>query len=122
MKIIYLALFATAISFQAFAGDVDNRYLPDGVEIARNADGSIKRSSAMVAKFRRIHPCLDTGKTTGPCPGWQVDHIIPLACRGRDVIENMQWLPIRIKIREKWASVNKDEWERIVYCKNQENK
>lgn len=65
--------------------------------VIRNADGSIHRSAAVIAAFRRIHPCPSTMKFTGACPGWSVNHVIPLACGGVDSVSNMQWLPNDIK-------------------------
>ncbi|HKJ23371.1 MAG TPA: YHYH domain-containing protein [Myxococcota bacterium] len=50
------------------------------------------RSSAARAEFRRRFACPSTAKTTGPCPGYEVDHKIPLACGGPDTPDNMQWL------------------------------
>ena len=50
------------------------------------------RSRVEVRKFRAAHPCPATGKRFGACPGWQVDHICPLACCGPDKASNMQWL------------------------------
>jgi len=41
-----------------------------------------ERSYATKAAFRRIHACPATGKYVGACPGWQVDHVIPLAIGG----------------------------------------
>lgn len=52
----------------------------------------IVRSRAAVAAFRRSHPCPATGRTAGACPGWEVDHVVPLACGGPDTVPNMQWL------------------------------
>jgi len=46
----------------------------------------------MKAAFRRSHPCPSTGKTRGACPGYEVDHVRPLACGGPDDPSNMQWL------------------------------
>lgn len=51
-----------------------------------------RRSASARRAFRKEHPCPVTGKTTGRCPGWEVDHIIPLACGGPDEPRNMQWL------------------------------
>lgn len=45
--------------------------------------------------FVREHPCPVTGKRSGPCPGWQVDHVIPLCAGGADHPKNMQWLTVR---------------------------
>lgn len=54
--------------------------------------GEPKRSVSAKAEFRRSHPCPSTGRTSGACRGWEVDHIIPLACGGPDTASNMQWL------------------------------
>jgi 5-methylcytosine-specific restriction endonuclease McrA len=34
------------------------------------------------------------GKTAGACPGYVVDHIVPLKRGGADSPENMQWLTV----------------------------
>lgn len=80
---------------------------------ARNLDGSIKRSTTVVNAFRKVHPCPSTLSVMGACPGWSVDHVIPLACGGCDAVSNMQWLPDAIKSNSNdWS---KDRWERKVY-------
>lgn len=94
----------------------------------RNADGSIKRSTAVLNAFKRIHPCPSTGATTGACPGWALNHTVPLSCGGCDSVSNLDWMPEEIKsCAEPWC---RDRWERKVYdsapdiadtaaCKNQ---
>ena len=57
--------------------------------VAGEADA---RSRAARRAFVKSHPCPATGKTYGACPGWQVDHIVPLKCGGADSPANMQWL------------------------------
>lgn len=52
------------------------------------------RSAAAKREFRRDHPCPATARTTGACPGWQVDHIQALKCGGPDAAHNMQWLTV----------------------------
>ena len=52
----------------------------------------IARSRAARAAFVRANPCPINARTSGPCPGWEVDHIVPLACGGPDTPTNMQWL------------------------------
>lgn len=52
-----------------------------------------ERSKARRAEFVRTVPCPETGVTRGPCPGWQVDHVVPLCAGGADRPDNMQWLP-----------------------------
>jgi len=58
---------------------------------ARTSSGKIKRSAAAKRTFERSHPCPSTGKTSGPCKGYVVDHIVPLKRGGADSPENMQW-------------------------------
>lgn len=52
------------------------------------------RSRALRAEFMRQHRCPSTGKPSGACPGWQVDHREALICGGRDELANLQWLTI----------------------------
>ena len=68
--------------------------LVEACEPARDKHGEIKRSSYQVKKFRKVNPCPATGLTTGRCPGYEVDHIVPLACCGADAPHNLQWLTI----------------------------
>lgn len=83
----------------------------------RNADGTIKRSAAVKAAFRKAHPCPSTGKTTGACPGQSIDHVIPLENGGCDSVTNMQWLPNAIKSCALSSGVPcKDRWERKIYA------
>lgn len=56
---------------------------------------AIERSAAVKSEFRHTHPCPSTGRVTGACPGWQVDHIQALKCGGQDSADNMQWLTIQ---------------------------
>lgn len=72
-----------------------------------------QRSADVVAAFKNIHPCPVTGLSTGACPGWAVDHVIPLAVGGCDAVSNLQWLPNEIKSCA--GTVCKDRWERKVY-------
>jgi len=77
----------------------------------RNADGSISRSSAVIAAFKRAHACPSTHLHIGPCPDWILDHPLPLDCGGVDAVYNLQWLPI-----DMWKA--KSLWERKVYGGN----
>lgn len=81
---------------------------------ARNADGSIRRRADVLAAFQRAHPCPSTGKTTGACPGWAKDHVIPMACGGCDAVSNLQWLPNAMKSAA--GTLPKDRFERLIYC------
>jgi hypothetical protein len=53
--------------------------------------GRIARSSTARTAFRKANPCPETGKTTGPCRGYVIDHRVPLKRGGRDHASNMQW-------------------------------
>jgi hypothetical protein len=72
------------------------------------SEAATKRSAAARAEFVRLNPCPATGKPKGSCPGWQVDHVIPLKCDGADAKENMQWLTVadhkaKTKREAKWC-------------------
>jgi hypothetical protein len=41
--------------------------------------------------FQHLHPCPSTGRTTGACPGYVRDHIVPLCKGGPDTVHNMHW-------------------------------
>lgn len=109
--LLYLCLVLAYVQTNAGAQEV----LSDPRQcnfVARNADGSIKRSGAELRKFQILHPCPSTGQVTGTCPGWSIDHVISLACGGCDSFINMQWLPNRAKsCSENYC---KDRWERKV--------
>lgn len=50
------------------------------------------RDASVLHQFRKAHPCPATGKIKGACPGWQIDHIVPLCAGGADAVGNLQWL------------------------------
>jgi len=83
-------------------------------EPRRMADGSILRRADVLTAFQKAHPCPVTGKTTGACQGWAIDHVIPLACGGCDAVWNLQWLPNSIKSAA--GALPKDRWERKINC------
>lgn len=72
--------------------------------VARDNRGKIKRSKEARAEFQQAHPCPSTGKTSGACPGYVVDHVVPLKRGGADNALNMQW-------QTKEAATEKDKWE-----------
>jgi len=45
---------------------------------ARTSSGRIRRITTVRRQFQRENPCPATGLQTGACPGYQVDHVIPL--------------------------------------------
>jgi len=57
----------------------------------RDWRGRYVRCSAARAAFERDNPCPSTGEPRGACPGYVVDHIIPLKRGGSDLPSNMQW-------------------------------
>jgi hypothetical protein len=72
--------------------------------VARDSKGHIARSSKAKDSFRHSHPCPSTGKSSGACPGYVIDHVTPLKRGGADSPGNMQW-----QTRE--AAKEKDRWE-----------
>jgi len=73
-----------------------------GVE--RDTHGKIKRSEKARDDFRSQHPCPSTGKPSGSCPGYVIDHVQPLKKGGKDEPSNMQW-------QTEAAAKAKDKWE-----------
>lgn len=67
-------------------------------------------SHSQYLKFRAKHACPGTGKTKGACPGYVVDHIVPLCAGGVDNPTNMQWQTVA-------DSKLKDKLERL-QCKD----
>lgn len=55
------------------------------------AEASESRSYRAKRDFRLENPCPATGKAKGPCPGYVVDHVVPLCAGGPDAPSNMQW-------------------------------
>lgn len=70
----------------------------------RDRHGHIARSGAAKLEFRKHHPCPATGLTRGACPGYVIDHIVPLKRCGPDTPANMQWQTIE-------DARQKDRWE-----------
>lgn len=75
------------------------------ITIARDSHGRIKRSGSAKREFEAMHPCPSTGRASGPCPGYIIDHVTALACGGVDAPSNMQW-------QTKEQAKAKDKWER----------
>ena len=61
----------------------------------RGGVGHQLRSRTEKAAFQRSHPCPSTRRRTGACPGWVVDHRVPLVCCGKDDPSNMQWQTVK---------------------------
>lgn len=69
------------------------------------ADACVTRNQAVKRAFVKAHACPSTGMHKLPCPGYVIDHIKPLSCRGRDSVRNMQWQTVA-------EGKAKDRWER----------
>ena len=59
--------------------------------VKRGAEGRIQRSTAAKSQFQWQHPCPSTGRSSGACPGYVIDHMQPLKRGGADEPSNMQW-------------------------------
>lgn len=73
--------------------------------LAVQADAATLRSSSAKAEFKRTHPCPANGARSGPCGGYVIDHVVPLACGGADKPSNMAW-------QSQKEAKEKDKWER----------
>jgi hypothetical protein len=60
----------------------------------RAPTGRIQRSATPRREFQRANLCPSTGRATGACPGYVVDHVVPLKRGGLDAPTNMQWQSI----------------------------
>jgi hypothetical protein len=70
--------------------------------ISRNRRGRIRRSAAAKRSFERQHPCPSTGRSSGRCPGYVVDHVRPLECGGADAratCSGRQWRQAKPRTR-----------------------
>lgn len=70
----------------------------------RDARGRIVRSNAARHAFARETACPSTGRNALPCPGYRIDHVVPLKRCGLDQPGNMQWLTV-----SDWR--DKSRWE-----------
>jgi hypothetical protein len=62
--------------------------------VQRDSHGRIRRSTAAKNAFKHDHPCPATGRNSGSCPGYVIDHVNPLECGGADAPSNMHWQTI----------------------------
>ena len=72
--------------------------------VHRDSHGKIARDPRQTNAFKQQHPCPSTGKSSGSCPGYVIDHVIPLKRGGVDSPANMQW-------QSNEAARQKDKWE-----------
>ncbi|MDR2880849.1 MAG: HNH endonuclease [Azoarcus sp.] len=81
----------------------DEGMCPRAGVVQRDKNGKILRSHDAKRAFKQLHPCPSTGKTKGSCPGYVIDHIVPLKRGGADMPCNMQWQTVReAKAKDKW--------------------
>lgn len=81
----------------------------------RTTEGRILRRADVLYAFRKLYPCPATGQSQGSCPGWAINHTIPLAVGGCDAVYNLDWMPTAIKSCARPEC--RDRWEREVYKK-----
>ena len=86
----------------AHSGNSSHNKAVPGVH--RDAHGKIARDPRQTNAFKKGHPCPSTGKSSGSCPGYVIDHVTPLKRGGADAPYNMQW-------QTEGAAKAKDKWE-----------
>ena len=59
--------------------------------VASPALAKAHRDPTQRSAFMKHHPCPSTGKSSGACPVYVIDHIKPLCAGGADRPSNMQW-------------------------------
>jgi hypothetical protein len=70
-----------------------------------SASAKQPRLASVKREFQLTHPCPATGRTSGACPGYVKDHVVPLACGGPDAPSNMQWQTrADAKAKDKWET------------------
>lgn len=72
--------------------------------VQRDSHGRIKRSARAKDAFKHSHPCPSTGRSSGACPGYVIDHVHALKHGGADDPSNMQWQTVE-------QAKEKDRWE-----------
>lgn len=76
---------------EAHAGE---RHYQRGASRHSHYSSGAKRSVSARRQFMRTNPCPSTGRRSGSCPGYVVDHIVPLKRGGAHAPSNMQWQTI----------------------------
>lgn len=67
---------------------------------SRPAEAATPRGQSATYQFRKFNACPSTGKFTGACPGWVMDHMHSLRCGGPDTPENLWW-QTRVEAKDK---------------------
>lgn len=90
---------------------------------SKYAHAETHRSSTAIAHFKKERPCPATDKHTGPCQGYVIDHIVPLACNGKDDPINMQWQSVKEgKAKDRWERKDCSIWKELKDQINGESK
>lgn len=80
------------------------------VDPKRDSNGKIIRSKAVINEFIRLYPLPSHLKRED----FQINHAIPLACGGKDIIENLLWMHKKAKTcADDWCQ---DRHERATMC------
>jgi hypothetical protein len=53
---------------------------------------------AQVRAFKRRNICPGTGNLERLCRGYVVEHVIPIACGGLDISENMRYIAVEVNL------------------------
>ena len=101
MRLICLCLMLVLTSPSVFARGHSSNYC---YSCQHTPSGKIKRSPEARKEFKKANPCPSTGKSSGTCPGYVIDHIKALKHGGADTPYNMQW-------QTKEEAKEKDNWE-----------
>lgn len=62
--------------------------------LALDASARIPRSTTERYAFVKENACPVSGRNRLPCPGHEIDHVVPLCAGGADHRSNMQWLTV----------------------------
>jgi hypothetical protein len=72
-------------------------------DVQRDSRGKIQRSAKAKDDFKKSHLCPSTGKSSGACPGYVIDHVVSLKRGGADAPSNMQWqTTAEAKTKDRW--------------------
>jgi len=72
-------------------GNPESEYQPVTPAHDRGHADASHRSTAAKLELKRLNPCTTNGERRGSCPGYVIDHIVPLCAGGPDEPKNMQW-------------------------------
>lgn len=95
-RALVMLVFALAAALAPLAGEAKGHsstgtHSRRAEGVARDRHDRIARSAKAKREFRHSHPCPATGKPSGACPGYVIDHVRPLKRGGPDTPGNMQW-------------------------------